>query len=238
MFEELKIAMAEIIRQIPKFLILDNSESLRQQLLKIEIAGRTSYQSEKGEVTLESATKFAKMLISRGHESVLEHTSTSVKFLDNSIGMMRELNRHRIASVTEESTRYVDNSELKFIFPRHKEIKERVNLTDGSGEISIEKMVNTMEIYYRSLRKAGWSPEEARSFLPLGLNSEEVFTANWREWRHVFELRTAKAAHFEIRSTMVEVLNAFKEIIPGVFDDFERSGVDKNGYPYYEKRIK
>ena len=80
MFEELKIAMAEIIRQIPKFLILDNSESLRQQLLKIEIAGRTSYQSEKGEVTLESATKFAKMLISRGHESVLEHTSTSVKF--------------------------------------------------------------------------------------------------------------------------------------------------------------
>lgn len=227
--------MAKIIEQFPRFQILDNSEDLLKQLLKIEIAGRTSYQSEKGEITLETATKFARMLISRGHESVLEHTSTSVKFLDNSIGMMRELNRHRIASITEESTRYVDNSEMKFIFPRHKEIDERVNLTDGSGEISPEKMVNTIEIYYRSLRKAGWLPEEARSFLPLGLNSEEVLTANWREWRHIFELRTAKAAHFEIRSTMVEVLNTFKEIVPGVFDDFEKSGIDKNGYPYYEK---
>ncbi len=228
--------MAEIITQVPRFQVLDSSEDLLKQLLKIEIAGRTSYQSERGEVTLESATKFARMLISRGHESVLEHTSTSVKFLDNSIGMMRELNRHRIASVTEESTRYVDNSELKFIFPRHKEVNERINLTDGNGEISPEEMINTIEVYYQSLRKAGWLPEEARSFLPLGLNSEEVFTANWREWRHVFELRTAKAAHFEIRSTMIEVLNTFKKIIPGVFDDFDESGIDKNGYPYYEKR--
>jgi len=228
--------MAEIITQVPRFQVLDSSEDLLKQLLKIEIAGRTSYQSERGEVTFESATKFARMLISRGHESVLEHTSTSVKFLDNSIGMMRELNRHRIASVTEESTRYVDNSELKFIFPRHKEVNERINLTDGNGEISPEEMINTIEVYYQSLRKAGWLPEEARSFLPLGLNSEEVFTANWREWRHVFELRTAKAAHFEIRSTMIEVLNTFKKIIPGVFDDFDESGIDKNGYPYYEKR--
>lgn len=227
--------MAEIIVQNPRFQILDNSEDLNKQLLKIEVAGRTSYQSERGDVTLESATKFAQMLIRRGHESVLEHTSTSVKFLDNSIGMMRELNRHRIASVTEESTRYVDNSELRFIFPRHKEINERINLTDGSGEKSPEEMVNTIEIYYRSLRKAGWLPEEARSFLPLGLNSEEVFTANWREWRHVFELRTAKAAHFEIRSTMVELLNVFKGIIPGVFDDFQLKGTDAKGYPYYEK---
>lgn len=227
--------MAEIIAQVPRFQLLDNSEDLLKQLLKIEMAGRTSYQSEKGEITIESATKFARMLISRGHESVLEHTSTSVKFLDNSIGMMRELNRHRIASVTEESTRYVDNSELKFIFPRHKEIDKRVNLTDGSGEKSPGEMIDTIETYYRSLRKAGWTPEEARSFLPLGLNSEEVFTANWREWRHVFELRTAKAAHFEIRSTMVEVLNTFKEVIPGVFDDFQQTGMDKNGYPYFEK---
>ena len=111
--------MAEIIKQIPNFQILDSTKALRDQLLKIERAGRTSYQSERGPVTIESATKFAQMLIRRGHESVLEHSSMSVKFLDNSIGMTRELNRHRISSITEESTRYVDNSEMRFIFPAH-----------------------------------------------------------------------------------------------------------------------
>lgn len=227
--------MAEIIRQVPKFKILDSPGVLKEQLLKIERAGRTSYQSERGTITRETAANFARMLIRRGHESVLEHTSASVKFFDNSIGMMRELNRHRIASVTEESTRYVDNSEMRFIFPKHKDVNQRVDLADGGGKISVREMIEKEELFYRSLRQSGWLSEEARFLLPLGLNSEEVFTANWREWRHVFELRTAKPAHFEIRSTMVEVLKSFQKIIPGVFDDFVEAGKDKNGYPYFEK---
>ena len=226
--------MAEIIKQIPNFKILDSEELLKQQLLKIEVAGRTSYQSEKGEVNMESATRFARMLIRRGHESVLEHTSATVKFLDNSIGMMRELNRHRITSVTEESTRYVDNSEMQFVFPDHKNQLERVDLGEGR-EMTVSQMIEEVEIFYRGLRNSGWKPEEARYILPLGLNSEEVFTANWREWRHVFALRTAKPAHFEIRSTMVEVLQRFQNLIPGVFDDFVPAGVDNNGYKFYEQ---
>jgi thymidylate synthase (FAD) len=226
--------MAEIVKQIPRFEILDKPRELRGQLLKIERAGRTSYQSEKGPVTLESATRFAQMLIGRGHESVLEHSSITVKFYDDSIGMMRELNRHRIASVTEESTRYVDNSEMRFIFPRHKDQNQRVDLDDGRTMTPTD-IVNEMELYYRKLRENGWAAEEARFFLPLGLNSEEVFTGNWREWRHVMELRTGKPAHFEIRNTMVAVLKKFQKILPGVFDDFHLAGVDKNGYEYYEK---
>ena len=78
--------MAEIVKQIPRIRILDRPSDLKRQLLKIERAGRTSYQSEKGPITIETAAKFARMLIRRGHESVLEHSSTSVKLLDNSIG--------------------------------------------------------------------------------------------------------------------------------------------------------
>ncbi len=228
--------MAEIIKQIPSFEILDSPSTLRDQLLKVERAGRTSYQSEKGDITLETATKFAQMLIKRGHESVLEHTSMSVKFFDNSIGMMRELNRHRITSVTEESTRYVDNSAMKFIFPKHKEVDQRIDLDDGSGkQITPAQMADNIELFYRSLRNNGWTPEEARFFLPLGLNSEEVLTANWREWRHIFELRTAKPSHFEIRNTLIAVLNKCQKIVPGIFDDFQYMGDDAKGYPYYEK---
>jgi len=227
--------MAEIVYQIPRFEILDRETDLQAQLLKIERAGRTSYQSESGPITIETATKFARMLVRRGHESVLEHSSTTVKFYDNSIGMTRELNRHRIASPTEESTRYVDNSELRFVLPAHRVKNWPVELEDGR-ELTPEKMVEEIEIYYRALRKSGWLPEEARSFLPLGLNSEEVLTANWREWRHIFEMRTAKPAHFEIRSTMVAVLKRFKVLIPGVFDDFAEAGMDKNGYEFFERR--
>ena len=227
--------MAEIIKQVPKFVILDDQEELKNQLLKIEIAGRTSYQSERNEgISLDTASNFDKMLIRRGHESVLEHSSTTVKFLDNSIGMMRELNRHRFASITEESTRYVDNKEMRFIFPLHKNENQRIDLDNGTSMTPVE-MVEQMEIFYRGLRNYGWLAEEARSFLPLSLNSEEVVTANWREWRHIFELRTAKPAHFEIRSTMVEVLEEFQKVIPGVFSDFVPEGVDKNGYLYYKK---
>ncbi len=228
--------MAKIVKQIPNFVILDKESDLKEQLLKIERAGRTSYQSEKGEITIESATKFTQMLIKRGHESVLEHTSVSVKFLDNSIGMMRELNRHRVASITEESTRYVDNSEMRVIFPKHKDQSQMIDLGDGRIITPID-MVNEIELFYRKLRENNWVPEEARSILPLMLNSEEVFTANWREWRHIFDLRTARPAHFEIRSTMNELLKKFQSIIPGVFDDFVEKGVDNNGYPFYEKMI-
>lgn len=226
--------MAEIVKQVPRFEILDKAEELREQLLKVEKAGRTSYQSERGPITLESATRFTRMLIRRGHESVLEHSSITVKFYDNSIGMMRELNRHRVASPTEESTRYVDNSDMRFVFPNHKDQNQRVDLGDGRI-LTPTDMVNEMELFYRKLREHGWLAEEARSFLPLGLNSEEVFTANWREWRHVFELRTAKAAHFEIRNTAVAVLKELKEVLPGVFDDFQLAGEDKNGYEYYQR---
>jgi thymidylate synthase (FAD) len=226
--------MAEIVNQIPNFVILDKESELKEQLLKIERAGRTSYQSEKGEITIESATKFAQMLIKRGHESVLEHTSVSVKFLDNSIGMMRELNRHRVASITEESTRYVDNSEMRVIFPKHKDQNQRIDLGDGRIITPVD-MINEIELFYRKLRENGWVSEEARSVLPLMLNSEEVFTANWREWRHIFDLRTARPAHFEIRSTMIPLLKTFQRVIPGVFDDFIEKGVDNNGYPFYER---
>jgi len=85
----------------------------------IETAGRTAYQS-RDKITQESAVKFAEALRKRGHESVFEHSCMSVEFNDVSRGLTHELVRHRIASFTQESTRYVDEKEFRVIAPKQK----------------------------------------------------------------------------------------------------------------------
>jgi len=92
----------------PAFKIMTPEDVLCGQLLIIETAGRTSYQSFRGPITEESASAFARMIRDRNHLSVLEHGSMSVRFFGVSRGMTHELVRHRLASPTQESTRYVD----------------------------------------------------------------------------------------------------------------------------------
>jgi len=75
------------------------------------------------------------------------------------------------------------------------------------------------EQMYRGLRKLGWVPEDARQVLPTAIKSQIVVTANFREWRHIFKLRTAQNAHWEIRDAMMNLLKDVKEKIPVIFDD-------------------
>ncbi|MBU3935230.1 FAD-dependent thymidylate synthase [Patescibacteria group bacterium] len=224
-----------IIEQ-PCFEILTPREVLRDQLLNIERAGRTCYRSETGEVTMETAEKFVKMLLRRGHETPIEHSLMTVRFGDGSIGMSRELNRHRLMAVSERSTRYVDydkEGEVGFVPPPGKDLDEKVDLGDGLI-LTPKQMADMEERFYRALRKQGWSPEDARQYLPIGTETEEVVTANFREWRHIFGMRTAKPAHWEIRRVMVGLLEEVRGIVPGVFADFEEKGVDDKGIKYYE----
>ena len=84
--------------------------------LLIEKAGRTCYKSEM-KTTPDTATRFIALLISRGHESVLEHISVSVRIVCDR-GVSHELVRHRLASYSQESTRYcIYKDEITFIRP-------------------------------------------------------------------------------------------------------------------------
>jgi thymidylate synthase (FAD) len=78
-----------------------------------------------------------------------------------------------------------------------------------------------IEGIYRKLRNAGWKPEQARSILPNSLKTELVMTANFREWRHFFKLRTAKAAHPQMREVAILLLMGFQKSIPIIFDDIK-----------------
>ena len=74
---------------------------------------------------------------------------------------------------------------------------------------------------YRGLRKVGWIPQDARQILPIGIKSQIVITANLREWRHIFKLRCAPDAHWEIRRVMINLLKDVQQIVPIIFDDLK-----------------
>ena len=189
---------------------------------KIERIGRTCYKSE-GNITEDSAERFVKSIIARGHESVLEHVSISVRVICDR-GVSHEIVRHRIASYSQESTRYNNYSkdkygnELTFIRPCYWGTEN----TDGSinGKLLIwEDTMQGIEYNYIALLESGATPEQARSILPNSIKTEIVMTMNLREWRHFFKLRCDKAAHPQTREIANMILKEFKEKIPVIFDD-------------------
>ena len=187
-------------------------------LNKLERIGRTCYKSE-GNITEDSAERFVKTIIKNGHESVLEHESISVRVICDR-GVSHEIVRHRIASYSQESTRYCNYSndkfgnELTFIKPCFFE--------EGSKGYEIwKKSMQNIENEYMELIEVGAKPQEARSILPNSLKTEIVMTMNLREWRHFFKLRCDKAAHPQMREVANMILDIFKEKLPVIFRDLE-----------------
>jgi len=182
----------------------------------IERCGRVCYKSE-DKISKGTAQTFVKSIIQRGHESVLEHFNVTVKFIVDR-GVSHEIVRHRIISVSQESTRYCNYSqgkfgnELTFIKPCF--CKDRPNLYEG-WEIAM----HLLEITYLTMIDGGATPQEARSVLPNSLKTELVMTANLREWRHFLKLRTSQAAHPQMREVALMLLEQFRSLIPVVFDD-------------------
>lgn len=191
---------------------LDGAAVLRH----IELCGRVCYKSE-GLMTEDSAERFVRGIIKRGHEAVLEHFSFSVRFIVDR-GVSHEIVRHRLASYCQESTRYCNyvndkfGSEITVIKPYYLE----------EGSVAFEEWKTACrraEEAYVWLIQAGYSPQEARAVLPNSLKTELIMTANLREYRHFFRLRTAAAAHPQMREVTVPLLREVQRRTPVVFED-------------------
>lgn len=192
----------------PSFKILTPIMVIEGMLQRIEAAGRTCYKSE-DKITEESADAFIKMIVARGHETVIEHEIMSVRVICDR-GVTHEMVRHRIATYSQESTRYCNYSKLgiQFIEPSDFELNE-----------SDMEMLGLIQAHYIECIDNGRTPQQARYFLPNGLKTEIVMTCNLREWRHFFKLRTSSAAHPDIRAIARLMLHEFQFLIPIIFDD-------------------
>ncbi len=220
--------MAEVLKNAGTHKILSIMTGLDGQnpLQLIELAGKTAYQS-RDRITNESAAKFVEMLRKRGHESVIEHSCMTVEFNNVSRGFTHELVRHRLVAYTQESTRYVDESDFRVVIPPDKDPEEKmveiIVPQLGKTKLSFKEWMELNEQTYRGLRAAGWVPQDARQVLPIGIKAQIVATANFREWRHIFKMRCNVDAHWEIRRVMVNLLKDVQKRVPVVFDDFQIS---------------
>lgn len=199
----------------PGYTIVDDIDPKRI-MENIEKAGRTCYKSEGG-IKDGSAERFIASIIKRGHESVIEHEKLTVRFVCDR-GVSHEIVRHRIASYSQESTRYCNYSGDKF--------GNELTFIDTSfweeGSVNKELWKETLafiEKKYFQMLEEGAAPQEARSILPNSLKTEIVVTMNFREWRHFFRMRCDKAAHPQMREIAIPLLEELKAKLPVLFED-------------------
>jgi thymidylate synthase (FAD) len=130
-------------------------------------------------------------------------------------GVTHEIVRHRLASFTQESTRFVNYAKkmpASFVIPPDMS-EEQKNMWNAAIGLS--------EGAYTSLLSNGCSPQIARSVFPNALASRLIMTCNLRNWRHFLIMRTTREAHPQMRQVTIPLLEQFKERIPILFDDIE-----------------
>lgn len=211
----------------PSFEILTDLD--RDKILQsVERAGRTCYKSE-SKITKDSASEFVKKVIGQGHESVIEHESIGIRFVVDR-GVTHELVRHRLCAFSQESTRYCDYSgEVAFVIPPWVNINSDTYKTPEQHRSAYDSSCTNdyiwfsammaAEVAYKRLRQGGWTPQQARSVLPNSLKTEIVCTANLREWRHIFKLRTSKAAHPQMQEIMIPTCEELVQLLPEIFSN-------------------
>ena len=182
---------------------------------KIERCGRVCYQSEPAQ----SPDNFVSGIIKKGHESVIEHEDVTVHFIVDR-GVSHEIVRHRLASYSQESTRYCCyinerfGNEVTVIDPFFYEL----------GSFKRDSWLSSCreaEFNYMRLLALGSTPQEARSVLPNSLKTELVITANLREWRHFFKVRADVHAHPQMQQVAIPLLAYFKQSLPIIYADIE-----------------
>jgi thymidylate synthase (FAD) len=188
----------------------------------IERCGRTCYKSE-DRITKDSAVKFIKMIVERGHWSVLEHYSITVKFVC-SRATATQLLRHRIASYSMESTRYCDYSKDKFkhgitFIEPNKDIRKDSRAYDAWKN----HCINT-EVTYLNLRSLGIVSEDARDVLLLGTKTELIRTANIRSWMETLQTRIGPTVSEQTRELCVDLLKQLQKALPEIFNVIKIGG--------------
>lgn len=177
-------------------------------LALIEKAGRTCYKSQPGDLEI------IRRWIASGHESVLEHASATFRISGVSRSLTHQLVRHRIASYSQESQRYVDGSSFEYVTP------PSIHSLPEALE-RYERMMEEIRKTYRDLRTLGIRKEDARYILPNATCTEIVMTMNFRSFRNLFRLRLDKHAQWEIRAMCHSMLDLIRQEAPLVFEDID-----------------
>jgi len=184
-------------------------------------AGRSCYQSwNMPNPATQTDERYIGNIINQSHFSVLEHASATFYITEVSRSLLAELTRHRHASFSVESQRYVDYSGTDPVIPpaiRGTELEDDLRAEYKRALTSYESYVNVLTAQGKTRKEAR---EAARSVLPNCAPVSMVITANHRAWRDVFFKRYSKHADAEIRELATLLLAELREIAPASYQDF------------------
>jgi thymidylate synthase (FAD) len=175
----------------------------------IEIAARTCYQSG-DKMVPEKLGELLPKLIAMGHESPFEHAYATFRVSDVSRAMTHQFVRHRLLAVSQKSQRYVSEGNFDWVMPPS---------VQGEGKAEFDRDMEVIRAMYKKWKDKGLKNEDARFVLPNACTTEMVVSANFREWRHVFQVRCHRRAQWEIRDACVEMLKLLNQQAPHVFTD-------------------
>jgi thymidylate synthase (FAD) len=178
--------------------------------------------------------------LASGHESVAEHASFTFAVEGVSRALSHQLVRHRLASFSQQSQRYVNMDGFEYVMPESIQ-----NSTSNIWLTSLEDFANMSEVYnalmrdiqqvYEQMVELGIPEEDARYILPNACCTNIVMSMNARELRHFFRLRCCERAQWEIRELANRMLELVKEVAPTIFADAGASCVATGRCPEGKK---
>ena len=194
--------MERLLRKVELISITQESERI------IEEVGRLCYNSIPGNPSI------IKNWIKNDHLSMVEFGYATFKLTNVSRALLAQITRHRLASFQVRSQRYVDETSFDFVTPE--------SIADNEEAIDIYlSLMDDIRMAYSKLVSLGIKKEDSRMVLPNACTTQIMIGANFREWRHILELRLDKHAQKEIRDVCKII---YKELItnaPNVFGDIE-----------------
>ncbi len=183
-------------------------------------SGAISHAPDFRELSEKRVRNLIELLRRLGHESVFEHACFTFRVEGISRVASHQLVRHRLASYTQQSQRYVKLKSIKFVMPD--------SIANSEFENEYRKIMEDAAELYQKMVDAGIRKEDARFVLPQSVETKIVLTMNARELRHFFKLRCDRAAQWEIRNMAMEMLKQVHEVAPILFEDLYQEYVLKN----------
>ncbi len=158
--------------------------------------------------------KFIRGIVRRGHESVIEHVVFTFRVEGVSRACTHQLVRHRIASYSQRSQRYVDEGEFDYVTPPSVQQSEEARK-------AFERTMDLLIGEYEKLKDMGVPKEDARFVLPNACTTTIIVTMNARSLRNFLRVRLERHAQWEIRQLAQEMFDLVNEVAPPLFEDLQ-----------------
>ncbi len=168
------------------------------------------------EMDIDKARKIIRKVVGYGHVSIVEHASFTFVIEDVSRSLTHQLVRHRIASYTQQSQRYVQinpSNDDWYVIPKTCDTDEKI--------AKFKERMQEIAKWYADAIANGMPAEDARFYLPNAAKTKITVTMNARSLLHFFSLRCCARSQWEIRELADEMLKLVKPVAPSIF---EKSG--------------